>query len=72
MNIDTIRRNILYNLNKKRHFVYYGCRGQIDDFFGEINRVYSRVFTILTADGNVKCFSFSDFAIKNIKIKSNN
>ena len=72
MNIDYIRKNISYYLNKKRHFVYYGCRGQIEDFYGEISRIYSRVFTISTVDGYTKCFSFSDFAIKNIKIKSNN
>ena len=72
MNIDNIREDISYFLNKKCHFIYYGCRGQAEDFFGEINKVYSRVFTIITIDGYIKCFSFSDFAIKNIKITSNN
>ena len=72
MNIDNIREDISYFLNKKCHFIYYGCRGQDDVFVGKIDRVYHRIFTVKTNNGITKSFSYSDFAIKNIKISHNN
>lgn len=72
MNIDLIRKKIMEHLNKEYQFIYYGSRGQDDIFVGKINRVYHRIFTVKTNKGIIKSFSYSDFAIKNIKISHNN
>ena len=69
MNIDTIRKAVESHYNIKYLFIYNGSRGQLEQFYGKINRIYPRIFTIKTLDGTLKSFSYSDYAIKNIKIK---
>lgn len=68
MNIDTIRNNIISNLNTNHSFIYCSGRGQYDKFYGYIDKVYSRIFTIKSSDGRIRAISYSDFAIKNLKI----
>lgn len=72
MNIELIRKNIMEHMNKEYEFIYYGSRGQDEVFVGKIDRVYHRIFTVKTNNGITKSFSYSDFAIKNIKISHNN
>lgn len=69
MNIEIIRRNLKKLLNTRCFFIYYGSRGQIEKFYGIINNIYPRIFTIKTIDNSIKSFSYSDYVIKNIKIK---
>ena len=69
MNIDSIRNKINEFINEKHYFIYCSGRGQYDKFYGYINRVYSRIFTIVTEDGKLKAISYSDYAIKNLRIQ---
>ena len=68
MNINNIRNDIEKHLGIEHKFIYKGLRGQDDIFFGMIFRVYPRVFTIITNDGLLKSFSYSDYAINLLKI----
>ena len=70
MNIELIRKNIMEHMNKEYEFIYYGSRGQDEVFVGKIDRVYHRIFTVKTNNGITKSFSYSDFAIKNIRLSS--
>ena len=69
MNIDTIRKRVSNYLNENHTFVYSLGRGQYDKFYGYINRVYSRIFTIKSSDGRIRAVSYSDYAIKLFKIQ---
>ena len=68
MNIDSIRNRVRKHLNIPHLFVYCGSRGQYEKFYGYINKLYPRIFTIITTDGKTKAVSYSDFALQNIKI----
>ncbi len=68
MNIDTIRRSLSKYVGEEVSFSYYGSRGQIDKFKGKIVNLYPRIFSVLTEDGTLKTFSYSDFAINHLKI----
>lgn len=68
MNIDTIRREISKYINIPHFFVYNGSRGQVEKYYGVINKLYPRIFTIKTVDGNIKSISYSDYALKILKI----
>ena len=68
MNLDTIRKNLKNLLHQERSFYYCGMRGQNELFDGRIVRIYPRVFLIETKDHMIKCFSYSDFATRLLKI----
>lgn len=68
MNIDIIKNKLSSYVGKKKNFIYYGSRGQNEKFCGIINALYPRVFTIKCNDGSMRSFSYSDFAINNLKI----
>ena len=68
MNIDIVKEKIISEIGIKHKFIYRGLRGQDDIFFGKIYKIYARTFSIITDKGVVKSFSYSDFAIKNLKI----
>lgn len=68
MNIDTIRCGLQKYVGVLKNFTYYGSRGQNEKFSGRINALYPRTFTILCENGSIKSFSYSDFAIKHLKI----
>lgn len=69
MNIDIIRLKIIKYMNEKHYFIYCSGRGQYDKFYGFINKVYPRIFTIKKGDGRIVAISYSDFAIKNLRIQ---
>ncbi len=68
MNLDAIRKTLYSIKNKNFYFVYNGLRGQNEMFNGKITRIYSRVFCVETDNRMIKCFSYSDFATKTLKI----
>lgn len=68
MNIDAIRNKIITFLNVECSFLYCLGRGQYEKFDGYINKIYSRIFTIKADDGRLRAVSYSDYAIKNLKI----
>ena len=68
MNLDIIRDRLYSILNQSFSFYYNGLRGQADVFDGRIIRIFPRVFLIETSNHVVKCFSYSDFATKTLKI----
>ena len=69
MNIDFIRLKLMKYVNKHHYFIYCSGRGQYDKFYGCINKVYPRIFTIQKDDGRIVSISYSDFAIKNLRIQ---
>ncbi len=68
MNIDSIRKKVIAFLNVKCSFSYCLGRGQYEKFDGYIDKIYSRIFTIKADDGRLRAVSYSDYAIKNLKI----
>lgn len=68
MNIDNIKKEIFKYLNTPHFFVYSGNRGQKEEFYGTINKLYPRIFTIKTSNGVIKSISYSDYALNNLKI----
>lgn len=68
MNLSFVRDKVASYFNKRHHFVYYIGRGQCESFYGIINKMYPRVFTILTDDGVIKSFCYSDYVIRILKI----
>ena len=68
MNIDNIRSSLLSYVGVSKNFAYYGSRGQNEKFSGKIVSLYPRVFTVMCDNGTIKSFSYSDFAIKHLKI----
>ena len=68
MNIDSIRNKVYDLMNVSHTFMYVGMRGQNEKFDGKIIKVYPRCFLILTNDGFIKSFSYSDLAIHSLKI----
>lgn len=68
MNIDIIKSKLSSFVGLEKNFIYYGSRGQNENFSGVIDALYPRVFTIKCSNGNIRSFSYSDFAINNLKI----
>lgn len=68
MNLSTIRESLFCLLNQNYSFYYNGLRGQSEMFDGCVIRIYPRVFLILTSNHKLKCFSYSDFATRTLKI----
>lgn len=71
MNLDIIKKKVNGYLNKEANFVYKGSRGQNERFNGSIVKLYPRIFVIKTNKDVIKSFSYSDFAIGNIRIITN-
>lgn len=70
MNLDVIKRKVSCYLNRNATFVYKGSRGQVERFSGSIIKLYPRIFIVKTNKSIIKSFSYSDFAIGNVKIMS--
>lgn len=68
MNIDAIRNELKKYVGISKNFIYYGSRGQNEKFIGKITALYPRVFSIVCENGSIKSFSYSDFAIRHLKI----
>ena len=68
MNIDIIKNEISKHINVQHFFVYNGSRGHTEEYYGVIIKLYPRVFTIKTSAGHIKSISYSDYALKNLKI----
>ena len=68
MNIQYLKSEVKKLVNQKHNFVYYGSRGQKEKFYGFIDSVYPRIFTVKTSTGLTKAFCYSDYAIKMLKI----
>ena len=68
MNLDHLRELVSLYLLKECHFHYRGGRGTDDKFVGKIIKLFPRVFLVETKHGYLKCFSYSDFLVKTLKI----
>lgn len=68
MIIDKIKGYVRENVGVRHCFLFKGSRNQNDRFYGMIYKVFPAVFLIKLDNGNVKCFSYSDFLISNISI----
>lgn len=68
MNINYIKNKILSLIDTRHNFLYKGNRNQIEEFFGVIEKCYSRIFIIKMNDGKVKSFSYNDVIIGNLII----
>ena len=68
MNLNKVRLEVLKILNNSVVFIYKGSRGQDVLFRGKVVNVYPRIFIVLCEDGSIKSFSYSDYAIGNLKI----
>ena len=68
MNIGMIRMQLFNLMHKPFSFYYNGLRGQNELFQGSIIQVFPRVFLIETNNHVIKCFSYSDFATKTLKV----
>ena len=68
MNIDAIKISMTKYLGKKHTFIYTSSRGLYEKFDGMLIHLYPRIFTIKTSSGSIKAFTYSDFAVKNLKI----
>ncbi len=68
MNIDLIKKSMTKYLGKNHTFIYTSSRGLYEKFDGMVNHLYPRIFTIKTSNGSIKAFSYSDYAVKNLKI----
>lgn len=68
MNINVAKNIVFKNLMVKNNFFYRGVRNQNEYFSGYINKAYPAIFTIITDDGKILSFSYSDLLINNLKI----
>lgn len=68
MNIDLIRKELEYNLNRKVIVTVYGMRKKISRYEGILYKTYPNIFTIIS-DGIEKSFTYNDYIIGDIKIK---
>lgn len=71
MMLDNIKEVIKSNIGKRNLFKYKGTRNQVEEFYGRVIEVYSKVF-IIELDGDnsgVKSFSYADVLTNNLVIK---
>ena len=68
MNLDSVKQEIMNNLNQAVSITVYGIRNKINTYIGYISGVYPNIFTI-NADGKNKSFSYADIATQEIKIE---
>ncbi len=67
MNLDGIKEEISYLIDKEIMLQVSGSRNKKQIYKGVVNNVYSNIFTVLI-DGNTKSFMYSDVAIGDVKI----
>ena len=70
MNLTIVKQQLEKEIDIVHTFFYCGVRNQTEKFKGSIVKCYPSIFIILTNDGVIKSFTYSDFIIKNIKIIS--
>ena len=70
MNLDKVKKDIEKYLYEEHKFIYIGSRNQVEEFKGKISNLYPAIFIIITSEGMYKSFTYSDFAIGNLKIVS--
>lgn len=70
MYLESIKKEIIHELNRFHTFFYRGMRNQNEKFEGRIIQCFPSIFIIETVDGVIKSFSYSDYIIKNIIIIS--
>ena len=70
MNLDTAKKLVFEQKEKKHHFVYIGSRNQIEEFDGKIIELYPSIFLIELDNGMIKSFTYSDYVIRTIRIIS--
>ena len=70
MNLNSVKDYIMSQVGISHVFLYLGCRNQNEEFFGYIDVCYPYIFTIKLNDNCIKTFSYNDFIIGNLKIKS--
>ena len=68
MNLNRLKECVSKYLNKECKFHYRGGRGADELFQGEIIKLFPRVFLVKSKHGYMRCFSYSDFLIKTLKI----
>ncbi len=66
--IKAIRCRIRSLIGKKIKIIYYGSRHKKEIYNGYILKLYHNVFTICLICGGIRCFSYSDVLVKNVKI----
>ena len=68
MNLDTIRNYVCSKINVYSNFISISNRNQYEYFSGKIIKMYPNIFIIVTEDGFIKSFSYSDIVIGSLKI----
>jgi len=68
MNLNYLKKIVSSYKEKEHYFHYRGGRGTDEKFVGTITELFPNVFLIKTNSGRLKCFSYSDFLIKTLKI----
>ena len=68
MNLDYLKKIVSSYKGKDHYFHYRGGRGADEKFKGNITELFPNVFLVRTSSGHLKCFSYSDFLIKTLKI----
>lgn len=68
--IEKIKDELTQNKGKKKHFLFKGNRGQIDEYDGIILNTYQGIFTVKSSsDNRLKSYSYSDILIENLVVK---
>ena len=68
MMLDKIKEVVCSNVGKKKKFIFYGSRNQIDEFEGVILNCYPALFVVEVSNSHIKSFSYSDLLIGCLKI----
>jgi len=68
MNIKIIKNYLSTKVGYKIVVVYYGSRNRKIRYVGILNKLYSNVFTIKLASGEIKSFMYIDIITKTIRI----
>lgn len=68
MNINIVKQELTSKINHKVIVSVYGLRNRITRYEGEIYRIYPKIFTILTNEGE-KSFPYCDLITGEVKIK---
>lgn len=67
-NIKKIKNDLANHINEVVKIISYGNRNRVDVWFGKIDKLYANIFTIKLYDNSIKCFTYRDILIKNIKV----
>lgn len=68
MMLDNVKKEVSSNIGKRKKFVFYGSRNQVDEFEGVILNCYPALFVVEVSDSQIKSFSYSDLLIGSLKI----